>query len=174
MKPKKKPALVQMLVTVPRLPELTLADQRRSVRFTLQQTGDYYGRAVRVGPVPAGVAVAPDTLANTHPVAPDGELAKAREQATRLTLNARQLHQAWQLANPDPGDQDQEETEITIRWWAGGKDTDGDDAPEGYYAHLAEYPEEGALFLDPDRHIDGVSGPVGQTFSPTDAHGSEP
>jgi hypothetical protein len=91
--------------------------------------------------------------------APDGELAKAREKATRLTLNARQLHQAWQLANPDPGDEDQEETEITIRWWQGGKDTDGDDAPEGYYAHLAEYPEEGALFLDPDRAIGGVKGP---------------
>ena len=50
---KAKPAAVQMLVTVPRLPELTLAEQRRSVRDTLKQTGDYYGRAVRVQHAPA-------------------------------------------------------------------------------------------------------------------------
>lgn len=49
----KKPATVQMLVTVPRLPELTLTEQRKGVRDTLKQSGDYYGRAVRVGHVPA-------------------------------------------------------------------------------------------------------------------------
>src|SRR5574343_587163 len=31
-----------------------------------------------------------------------------------------------------------------------GKDTDGEDAPAGLYAWLAEYPEEGMLFIGPD------------------------
>jgi hypothetical protein len=55
-----------------------------------------------------------------------------------------------------PGRSRQWQTDVVIRWWPGGKDTDGDDQPDGYYAHLEEYPEEGALYLDPDRPIDGV------------------
>lgn len=73
----------------------------------------------------------------------------------RVTLNARQLYQAWQLANPDEGDEDQEESEMVIFWSEGGMvDEDGDgSSPAGYYAYYSEYPEEGSYFLDPDEAI---------------------
>ena len=97
----------------------------------------------------------------------DGELSKQRERVQRLTLNARQLHQAHELANPDSGDTDQEEAEVTIAWMPAGVDTDGAATPQGFYAWLTEYPEEGALFLDPDRPI-AASAPAAPLRMPTD------
>lgn len=58
MKPKKKAATVRMLVAVPRLQELTLAEQRRSIRDDLMRTGDYYGRRISVQSMPCAAATA--------------------------------------------------------------------------------------------------------------------
>lgn len=50
-KPRKKPTTITMVVTVARLPELTAAQHRASVKDAIKHTGDFYGRAVRVSPV---------------------------------------------------------------------------------------------------------------------------
>src|ERR1035437_8516505 len=76
-----------------------------------------------------------------------------------ITLDAKQLLAAFQLAAPDAvtssnsgnlllinvleTPDDQLDTEIVIQHKEAGKDTDGDDAPAGYNCWLSDYPEEG-------------------------------
>lgn len=73
-----------------------------------------------------------------------------------LTMNAKQLREALEFANPDgPGDAEQAETEVTVTQRAAFTSSDGDDMPAGLYVHLTEYPEE------------GVYGPLGIEFPQT-------
>lgn len=65
-----------------------------------------------------------------------------------MTINSNQITQLAQFACA--GDALDEPTDICVQRKPAGKDTDGEDAPAGLYAWLAEYPEEGMLFLDPD------------------------
>ncbi|MCA0214716.1 MAG: hypothetical protein LCH79_16255 [Proteobacteria bacterium] len=74
-KPRKKPATITMVVTVPRLPELTAAQHRASVKDAIKHTGDFYGRAVRVSPV----------LAPTKPVNTTQRVRSARDKGTKAS-----------------------------------------------------------------------------------------
>lgn len=85
-----------------------------------------------------------------HPTAGAGARSTQGQLFPAVTLNARQVRTVLTFAHPDEADLDQEETEISIGWRPAGKDSDGADAPEGYYVWLADYPQEGALYLDPD------------------------
>lgn len=53
---------MRVLLTVPRLPELTLPEQRRAIRDNLQRTGDFYGRRISVRSMPTGLTAAVDFL----------------------------------------------------------------------------------------------------------------
>lgn len=80
-KPRKKPATITMVVTVPHLPELTAAQHRASVKDAIKHTGDFYGRAVRVSPVlapakPASTAK-PARVVKNKGVKASPELARA-------------------------------------------------------------------------------------------------
>lgn len=75
----KKPATITMVVTVPRLPELTAAQHRASVKDAIKHAGDFYGRAVRVSPVPSATAAATATRARSTP----SKSAKASPELSR-------------------------------------------------------------------------------------------
>lgn len=65
-----------------------------------------------------------------------------------MNINSSQIAQLAQFACA--GDALDEPTDICVQSKPAGKDTDGEDAKAGLYAWLAEYAEEGMLFLDPD------------------------
>lgn len=65
-----------------------------------------------------------------------------------ITITARQLREALELANPDgPDDEDQLDTEVTITKRDAFVSDDGDPMPAGLYMHYTDCPEEGVTRL---------------------------
>lgn len=73
----------------------------------------------------------------------------AGDESGQITLTAPQLRQALDFVNPDKGDADQQEDRLTIAW-AKESTSEGETRPAGLYAWFTEYPEEGAIYLDPE------------------------
>lgn len=75
---------------------------------------------------------------------------KPKQPERYVCLNGKQLRDLVEFVCPDGGDTDELETEVSIRYFY-NKSID-DETQEvlqpGYYACLAEYPEEGSIYLD--------------------------
>lgn len=69
--------------------------------------------------------------------------------APPLDINSNQIAQLWALVEAGNEDVD-DPTVFRLQHKLPGKDTDGEPAPGGLYVWVAEYPEEGMIFLDPD------------------------
>ena len=62
----------------------------------------------------------------------------------KITLSGRELRDALRFVNPDEGDAEQLDAEVTLFYRKHDEATEcGEPLPSGWYCYMTEYPEEG-------------------------------